>query len=201
MDVAAEVAQGKALADAAVAANVELLIWSSLPRVGFPQFDSKAEVEDYIRTLPIKSVFFMAGFFMQNHLGHSKPKKVEKDGAPHYVLEPPVPIITSKMWLPYIDIADIGMFLQPALDDPEKFNGVNLTASQAYYTIEELCETWKKKTGTEVEFVGPLGEETDEESIYYGPGGRKAMEWTLAQMEDTPSTWESFVERSGPWFE
>lgn len=48
------IAQGKAMADAAVAEDVALVIWSSLPNVtkmtkgkfsGVKQFDSKAELE------------------------------------------------------------------------------------------------------------------------------------------------------------
>lgn len=63
------------MADAAVAAGASLLIWSSLPHISkitngkvtkVHHFDSKAEVEIYIRDLPIKSVFYMAGFYMQN---------------------------------------------------------------------------------------------------------------------------------------
>lgn len=80
-----EVAQGKAIADAAVAAGATQIIWSSLPRGektadgGFSapkQFVSKADVEDYIRTLPIKSMFFMPGWFMQNHFQMMPPQKV-----------------------------------------------------------------------------------------------------------------------------
>lgn len=41
-------------------------------------FDSKAEVESYIRTLDIKSMFFMPGWFMQNHLSIMRPKLVRK---------------------------------------------------------------------------------------------------------------------------
>ena len=39
-------------------------------------FDSKAEVEIYIRGLPIKSVFYMAGFYMQNFKNVFSPKLV-----------------------------------------------------------------------------------------------------------------------------
>ena len=63
---AIEIAQGKAMADAAVAAGASLLIWSTLPNVtkmtdgtltGVVQWDSKAYVETYIRGLPITSAF------------------------------------------------------------------------------------------------------------------------------------------------
>lgn len=80
-----EVAQGKAIADASVAAGVEFLIWSSLPNItkmsggaltSVHHFDSKAEVEHYIRSLPMMSAFFMAGHYMQNHLAYMPPKMV-----------------------------------------------------------------------------------------------------------------------------
>jgi hypothetical protein len=81
-----EIAQGKAIADAAVAAGASLLIWSSLPHTGrmtngeltLPYWDSKADVETYIRGLPIASVFYMAGYYMQNidHPYLPKPKIV-----------------------------------------------------------------------------------------------------------------------------
>ena len=80
-----EIAQGKAVANAAVAEGVDLLIWSSLPNVtkmtegkltGVKHFDSKATVETYIRGLPIKSAFYMPAFYMQNTTSMFKPKKV-----------------------------------------------------------------------------------------------------------------------------
>jgi len=81
----AEIAQGKAIADAAVKAGAVQLIWSSLPNVTelssgklttVYHFDSKAEVESYIRTLNIKSMFFLPAIFMQNHLTIFKPQLV-----------------------------------------------------------------------------------------------------------------------------
>src|SRR4051812_45830228 len=84
---AVEVAQGKAIADAAVAAGATQIIWSSLPSVaemtggsvtGAKHFESKAEVETYIRTLNIKSMFFMTAWFMQNQLGFMRPREVSR---------------------------------------------------------------------------------------------------------------------------
>lgn len=75
-DADIEITQGKAVADAARAAGVSLFIWSSLPNVTkfsngelttVHHFDSKAKVEEYIRTLSFPCcVFIMTAFFMQN---------------------------------------------------------------------------------------------------------------------------------------
>lgn len=64
-----EPAQGKALADEAVAAGVEFIIYGSVPSarkisggkylVGL--FDVKDQVRDYISGLPVKSAFFLPG--------------------------------------------------------------------------------------------------------------------------------------------
>ncbi|EAW10384.1 uncharacterized protein ACLA_048540 [Aspergillus clavatus NRRL 1] len=71
-------ARGKALADAAVAASVEFYIYSTLPSITKisggeftrgEHFDVKAEVEDYICSLPIRSAFLSPGSFMQVFLG------------------------------------------------------------------------------------------------------------------------------------
>ena len=70
-----EVNEGRALADAAVAVSVPYYIYSTLPNCGkisggklknTGHFDGKEEVEQYIRTLPMKSAFFAPGTFMSN---------------------------------------------------------------------------------------------------------------------------------------
>ena len=35
---------------------------------------------------------------------------------------------------------------------------------------------------------------------YYGPNGKKYLEWTLAQMQERPMSWEDFVEANKPCF-
>jgi uncharacterized protein YbjT (DUF2867 family) len=94
-----EVAQGKAVADAARAAGVSLFIWSSLPNVTkfsngelttVHHFDSKAKVEEYIRTLSFpSSVFIMTAFFMQNISSPivAPPKVVSSSFSPYLTLK------------------------------------------------------------------------------------------------------------------
>lgn len=65
---------GKQLADAAVAAKVRHIVFSSLENVEqrtggkkfAPHFTDKANIEAYIRTLPIKSSFIYMAFFYTN---------------------------------------------------------------------------------------------------------------------------------------
>jgi uncharacterized protein YbjT (DUF2867 family) len=79
-----ELAQGKAIADEAVAAGVSMLIYSAVPgpnkisRGKYPvdSFDVKDMVKDYISGLSIKSAFFLPGceFIFSFHPRQLGPK-------------------------------------------------------------------------------------------------------------------------------
>ncbi|KAL9032575.1 MAG: hypothetical protein Q9180_006425 [Flavoplaca navasiana] len=215
-----EVAQGKAMADAAVAAGAELIVWSSLPNVTamsggkfsrIKNYDDKAEVEDYIRTLPVKSSFFMPAMYMQQFMEKFKPKP-DNQGK----------LVFSVTWsgrCPLIDIRDAGKFIVPALLSPDKYNGKRFTAATAFYTPAAMIEAWKKVTGKEIkldeanprawgegfppELLEMLKEVTGliEDYECYGPTGQEDLDWTLAQMDDPPTTWEKFVGENEPWFD
>lgn len=138
---------------------------------------------------------------MQNHLTFGKPTKRD-DGT--YVMSRPWPTADKKTLVPLVDNDDIGKYLQPFLDDPGKYAGTGLTASTAFYTPIEMCETWSKVTGAEVVFEGAsdqlLEVSAAKDSQYYGSGSKRALGWTLAQMEEVPSSWEEFVRKHEPWF-
>jgi hypothetical protein len=148
----------------------------------------------------------MPGWFMQNHIETMKPKKRD-DGV--WVMDKPWPTADSKTLVPLVDIEDTGKYLQPFLDDPEKYDRVKLTASTAFYTPVEMCETWSKVTGNTVQFGGSTAEQRDDSEIgkavekdshYYGVGSKEELDWTLAQMEEKPGSWENFVKTHEPWF-
>lgn len=64
-----ELAQGKGIADEALAAGVKFLVYSSVPspkkisggKYPVDSFDVKDQVREYISSLPIKSAFFLPG--------------------------------------------------------------------------------------------------------------------------------------------
>ncbi|KAK6855399.1 NmrA family transcriptional regulator [Apiospora arundinis] len=212
--VEVEINQGKAIADASVAAGVTQLIWSSLPNVtrmsdgehGLAHFDSKAAVEEYIRCLDIRSTFFMPAWFMQNHLS-IMPLVKSNDGS--YAFQQPWPPETR---IPLIDIRDTGKFLAPVLANPNKYHGKCLTCATAFHTPIEMAETWSKVLGKTVKlqqtteadsYAVPFTEEQrkvikDASTLmtkyeYFGPTGNADLDWTLEQLTDKPKTWEEFV--------
>lgn len=100
-----EYAQGKAVADAAKKAGVSHLIFSSLINVSeasagrmtkMKHFDTKADIERYIRQIGLPATFVLPGYFASNYL---QMFKKGDDGA--YVFSSPV---TDEALFPVIDI-------------------------------------------------------------------------------------------------
>lgn len=152
---ARELRQGKAIADAAVAAGVQYLIFSSLPHVsvisggkykGVESFDAKAEVEIYIRGLPIKSAFFKPGSFLQNFHSHFLKPNPVGDGT--FAI---FGVVTPETELPLIDTADdTGKYIGAILAEPEKFEGKDMCASTEVLTNDEVCQKMSEISGKTV---------------------------------------------------
>lgn len=117
-----------------------------------------------------------------------------------------------------IDITDTGKFLEPILQNFEKYNGKSFTCATAFYTPLELVDGWTKVTGKKAtytqtsdgEMTGTLTAEMQRELkksaglmsdfSYFGPTGKNDLEWTLKQMTEKPTMWEDFVKANEPWF-
>jgi uncharacterized protein YbjT (DUF2867 family) len=211
-----EIARGKAMADAAVAAGLEYIIFSSLPASikissgkyrGIAHFDAKAEVEEYIRGLPIKSTIYTPGWFMQNFTRHMGPQLMD-DGT-YAILN----IVSPRIGLPLIDIvADTGKFIGPILAEPEKFEGKVLSAASGLYTYGEIVQVMSRTSGKTVEYK----QVTDnpfrnmpparadmllsmmpylEECGYYGPQTKELVEATVKNAKGKLTTLEEYLAR------
>jgi NmrA-like family len=236
---AGETAQGTAIADAAHAAGVSFFIYSSLPNVSkfsngkvthVHHFDSKAAVEEYARTLQFpSSAFIWTGWYMQNVWDNimAQPKVVSLSVCLILMLVCLLQlddgtVLFNFAWtpatlIPYIDITDIGKYLSPALRNPEKYNGARFTASTAFYSAQEIVDTWSEVSGKKIVLpteadIPTLTDDPIKQQYarignlfrewgYFGPTGQKDLEWTLAQMDEQPTTWKQFLEANGPWFE
>jgi uncharacterized protein YbjT (DUF2867 family) len=84
---AIETRQAKAVCEAALAAGVSYIIFSSMSHPAkisggkfknVEHFDDKAEIEEYIRGLPVKSAFFAPASFMQNLYDHMRNTRARK---------------------------------------------------------------------------------------------------------------------------
>jgi uncharacterized protein YbjT (DUF2867 family) len=114
-----ETSDGYAIADAAKAASVEHLVYSSVGaaerHTGVPHFDSKRRVEEYVEKLDLPATFVRPAFFYENLL--IQPPTME-DGS--VVVRLPLP---DEIPLQMVAVDDIGAIVAAALIDPSRIPG------------------------------------------------------------------------------
>ncbi|KAG7294678.1 hypothetical protein NEMBOFW57_004756 [Staphylotrichum longicolle] len=212
-----EVRQGKAAADAAVAAGASYLIYStevhcevvSRGRYRVPAYDSRGEVEAYIRTLPVQSAFYAPGAFMQNLAGMSAPRLVSAEQAEVYAI---ANIVSGDSVFPWIDVAaDTGKFVGTILADPKRFAGKTLYAASGLHSYNEVVAKLSAQTGKTVKYV-VVPEEVFQEYLpsparepvvnmfrfvaeygYYGPETERLVRETRALVPYPLTTLDEFI--------
>jgi len=159
--VEGEVRQGKALAEAAKAAGVEHIVYSSVGsahrETGIPHFESKYEVEEHAREIGLPLTVLRPVFFMQNWemmrepiLGGTLPQPLDPDRP-----------------FQMIAVEDIGMFAAMAFEDPETWIGREVDLAGDEPTMPEIADTFSRVTGREIgyfqvpwdQFEEQMGEE------------------------------------------
>lgn len=214
-----EVAQGKAIADAAVTEGAQYVIFNTPPHAAeisggkyqkVDHFDAKAEVGGYMRSLPtICSIFYAPGWSMQNFNQHMSPRRMP-DGALAIVN-----IISPQTKLALIDpYEDTGKFLGPVLADPEAYIGKTLSAATRHYSYEEALQIMSKVWRVPIEYrvvskdvyasnVGPVfGERLVqmmlylEECGYYSPRGMEEVDLTASIATQKLTTFEEYLARN-----
>lgn len=144
-----EFALGKELADAALEAKVEHLIFSSLENVDkitsgkkfAPHFTDKANIEAYIRTLPIKSSFIYMAFFYTNFLEFYTPI-VQDD-----VLVFPI-YLPKDFRAPFVDpLTATGPAVLEIFSNADKYVGSSLPVIGDILSPQEIVDTFIKVTG------------------------------------------------------
>lgn len=156
-DGVAEYETGKRVADAAVDAGVQYLIFASLPpakEVSHGKytkvfhFDAKHRVEQYIKSLPIKSAIVIPGGYMEIFTSYpfAAPHKVDGE----WVLELNAP---PNAELALIDVvADFGKFVGVILKKPDELEGKTLHAAVRNYTLEEIVQMMTASSGKKVSY-------------------------------------------------
>ncbi|KAI0593673.1 NmrA-like family protein [Biscogniauxia sp. FL1348] len=149
VDQELEEQQGRNLADAAKDAGVKHYIWSSLFDITqmtngklsrVYHFDSKAHVEEYVRTLGIPASFFYPGLYMPN-LSES-------------FFTPPSPP-TSTTWtfslpiagsspIPLFEPRDTGKYVKVLVQRRDELLGKRLLSASQYLTCEEIVEGFRR---------------------------------------------------------
>ncbi|RAL07819.1 NmrA/HSCARG family protein [Aspergillus homomorphus CBS 101889] len=210
-----EVAQGKAVTDACKIANVKHLIFSSLLDVtkisngrlpNLSHFDSKAEIEQYIRDSGVPATFVLAGLYTTNFF-----EMLNKQGDV-YTLAWPVDM--DKAQVPLFDPAeDTGKFVKAAIKHFPATAGQRILAAEEYYSPRQIVEEFQEVTGYKAQtaqvpadvFKSFLPENIAQEILenillleipgYYA-GESLAPSRKLLDEDDKPTTWKEFVARN-----
>jgi len=147
-----EIQQGKNIADGCKEAGVERFVWSSLVNVTketqgkistVHHFDSKAKVEEYVRSIGVPGTFVMPGLFMSYMLNTA----MKKNDAGTYVLTTPFPPDQTK--IPLFDPGnDMGLFTAAALLLGQETINKRILCSSGYVTPNEIISTFSAVTGS-----------------------------------------------------
>ncbi len=142
----AEVRQGKTLADAAKAAGVRHVVYSSVGsahrETGIPHFDSKGEIEEYKRQTDLPYTILRPVFFMQNW---EMMRDQILDGTLAQPLDPEKP-------LQQVNVEDIGAFTAIAFENPDEWLGREVDLAGDELTMLEVAETMSQVTGREISY-------------------------------------------------
>jgi uncharacterized protein YbjT (DUF2867 family) len=215
-----ELALGRELADASYAAGVQHVVWSGLENVDLrtggkkwaPHFTEKALVEEYIRTLSLRSSFIYLAFFYSNFLEYYVPRR-SSDGSLTFAiyLPPDEP-------MPFVDpLTATGPAVLEMFDHPEKYAGKSLPVIGEILTARQMVDTFVRVSGQRAHYASAY---TREELLqhfpafganeylvreltgmveyaveygYYAP--QRDLEWSR-RIDPAALTWEQFLQRS-----
>ena len=164
-----EFALGKELADAAVGAGTNHIVFSTLENVDrrtdgkkhVPHFTEKALVADHIRSLPVSHSFVMLAYFYTNFLEYYVPR-VEggKLLLPIYLPE--------DFRAPFVDpVTATGPAVLAMFSDPDLYNGKALPVVGDVISPREMIETFQRVTGIEAEYRSAYSRA---DLLHYFPG-------------------------------
>jgi uncharacterized protein YbjT (DUF2867 family) len=139
-----EVKHGKQLVDAAIAADVEHFVFTSVSGAddytGIPHFDSKGEIEDYLRESGINYSIVRPVEFMDNIAYYRKQIMTGTYYDPRESGK-------SHQW---IAASDIGFFVGTAFDNPDTWIGKEIDIAGDELTIAEYVDVLSFTMGLNV---------------------------------------------------
>ena len=194
---AGEVRQGKIVADAAKAAGVRHFVYTSVGgaerKTGISHFDSKWQIEEYIRSLGLPATILRPVFFMENL---TSPMMGPRDGVLANALKP----TTS---LQMIAVEDIGFFAALAFARSQEFTGKAIELAGDSLTMPQVAEAMTRVTGQPVQFVevplaqvAAFSQETADMLAWFNDHGYEADIAGLRNLNPGLQTFETFLRKT-----
>jgi len=202
--------QGRNIVDAAKAAKVPLLVWSSLPSASetsngkyttIYHFDKKNAVDKYIATAGQPSVILHTGGFAENLFQFKQLQRDESNPNKWNIIYPVVRPETP-MPMTWIE-GDFGNIVVAVIDHWEddsfkaKLTKERIVAAPITITGNEMVETIKKVTGKEVTYVRKTDVQEFEKAVFgwadEGYYDYKSQSRILEELGVKTHTFEDFV--------
>lgn len=163
---AGELRHGRNLADAAAAAGVPHLVYSSgdgaAPESAVPLFRVKFAVEEHIRSLPINGTILAPAYFMENLFNQWNLPALRAG-----VLPSPISVDVP---LQQLAIADLARFVALAVERPDQFGARRIPLASDELTATEAATAVSRVVGRELR-----AEPTPADHI--SPGLRVLFDW------------------------
>jgi uncharacterized protein YbjT (DUF2867 family) len=194
-----EIKQGKAVADAAKAAGVQHLVFSSVGAAhrgaGQKHFDSKWVIEQYIHTLGVPYTILRPVAFMENH--NWSRAQILNGTFVGRGLRPEKGVQT-------IAVADIAVFVALAFADPKHYLGKTIELAGDELTESQTAEVFAKVIGRPVTLATPTpgsARRSDEEMkamfAFFNGEGYDADIPALRKLHPGLMTLEQYLRKNG----
>lgn len=142
-----EVQQGKALIDVAKKAGIQHFVYSSVGsahrNTGLSHFESKFEIEGYLKQSGLKYTIFRPVFFMENFYSMHNEILAGKL----------VNAMNENVPLQMICVEDIGEFVTQAFMHPDIFEGKEIDIAGDSRTMPEVASIFSENLGEQVKYV------------------------------------------------
>jgi uncharacterized protein YbjT (DUF2867 family) len=162
-----EVTHGHAIADAAAAASVPHVVYSSVGgaerHTGIPHFDSKRDVEEYLIARGLSTTFVRPVFFMDNFALFAPPTMEDGKLVVRLPLPPGIP-------LQMITADDIGAVAAAAVLDPDRVTGGSIEIAGDELTGEQIAEAYQHRYDVTARYeplpIEVLGDDADQRAMF-----------------------------------
>lgn len=142
-----EIRHGRAIADAAKAANIEHLVYSSVGsaerNTGIPHFDSKFQVEEHIRSIELPYTILRPVFFFYNY---NSMRSMVENGT---LLQPLSPDTTK---LQQLSEEDYGAMVAEVFEQPADFMQREIEVASVEMTMTEIAAAFSRVLGKPVNY-------------------------------------------------
>ncbi|KMQ50716.1 hypothetical protein CHISP_2399 [Chitinispirillum alkaliphilum] len=198
--VEAEIRQGIALAKVAEKSGVEHFVYSSIgsadQNTGVPFFDSKAEIEEFLRKSNLSYTILRPVYFMENLMSPSLRDKIY-NGTLELALRPDVPVQV-------LSVDDLGAIAAMVFADPHKFTKTEIELAGDELTGPEMAGVLSKATGRPVEFkelpIEQVRSYSADYAMMYDWLNLRGFSADISELQNiypNLATFEDWVQRSG----